>query len=515
MGDSCGGGGTPGQCGHQSVDLSAQQTGIRNQGQRDTCTAFAATAAVEAAYKRSYGLNLDLSEQYLHHFQKSLWLNFTTTLPQPEIQPETNGGGNVPFQFAALTRFGLPLETSLPYIGSPTWQNPAGWTSLNGTLFNTDQRALDDFLLSPTLVTYNTPAPITATVLPQGALDGARYRPLSTKTASASNLTSLAWYKSELQLGREIAFDVNLTRDDPSPSNGIWDPGSTAWGGHAMLIVGFDDSKQAFLVKNSWGAAAFDWFSYTWATGGRITSAMTIIDVADPFTAFGTNENPQLALGRWNLDFDGWRGTLDLYRLPDNGASVDHRYGTYFGPDGVARRVNGTFSGNRVDLYIDWNSPNMAPSVLGQGMHFEGRIYEHDHTAMAGSMYDTSGNAWEYTATKGRWVDGVRNTPVALDHSAYSGRWQLDVDGILGILAISADAAGDISGSFTDSSGVTSGVFGWAMPDRRLFRILIDNGPQYTDLDGQLNGRTMTVMAGTGARAHHWSQFCLKAFASS
>ena len=39
--------------------------------------------------------SLDLSEQYLHHFQKSLWLDFGAVLPTPEIQPETNGGGNI------------------------------------------------------------------------------------------------------------------------------------------------------------------------------------------------------------------------------------------------------------------------------------------------------------------------------------------------------------------------------------------------------------------------------------
>src|SRR4051794_38525581 len=74
---------------YRFVDLRPHQTGFRSQGGRDTCTVFATTAAVEAAYKRIYGLDLDLSEQFLHHFQKSFWLALTQPLPGVEIQPET------------------------------------------------------------------------------------------------------------------------------------------------------------------------------------------------------------------------------------------------------------------------------------------------------------------------------------------------------------------------------------------------------------------------------------------
>ena len=50
------------------VDLTPSQSTIKHQGARDTCGTFAAVAALEALYRRSYGLNLDLSEQYLNHW---------------------------------------------------------------------------------------------------------------------------------------------------------------------------------------------------------------------------------------------------------------------------------------------------------------------------------------------------------------------------------------------------------------------------------------------------------------
>lgn len=395
IGDTCGGTGVAGTCGHLPGDLRFYQTGFRNQGQRDTCTAFAVTAAVEAAYRHQYGLTLDLSEQYLHHAQKSLWLDASAILPRPEIQPETNGGGNVPWQFTTLTRWGLPRESTLPYIGSVEYQNLLGWTSPSGYAIANDQRALDDFMLASSPMTLLVPSTIVTTVLPQAALEDARYRPTSTKQAAYGDLSSLAWFKGELLAGREVAFDAELNSDPPA--SGTWGPGTDAPYQHAMLMVGFDDAGQFFWVKDQSGSGRFERFSYAWITSGKILSAMTILSVANPTTPFGAAQNAQLALGRWNLDFDGWRGTLDLYRLP---SGFDRRFGTYWGPDGVPRRVNGSMTGRRLDLWIDWNAPNQAPSTIGNGNRFFLYVYEGEHTTMAGEMIDSGGNHWTATAMK-------------------------------------------------------------------------------------------------------------------
>lgn len=44
------------------------------------------------------------------------------------------------------------------------------------------------------------------------------------------------------------------------PAGTIWNSSGTAIGGHAMVVVGFDDAKRAFKLMNSWGAQ--------WADGG-------------------------------------------------------------------------------------------------------------------------------------------------------------------------------------------------------------------------------------------------------
>lgn len=493
-GDTCGGAGIPAQCGNPGVDLRAYQTGFRNQGDRDTCTVFATVAAVEAAYKHKYGLNLDLSEQYLHHMQKSLWLNTAAQLPTPDIQPENNGGGNVSWQLSTLGFYGLPLETTLPYIGDVAWQNLDAWTSPNGPFIRANQRALDDFMLSSSPVTYFTPTPITATVLPQAALEGARYRPTRVKGAGVPDLTNLAWYKAELAAGHEIIFEVALTAPDPS-NNGIWDPGTTFLGNHAMLIVGYNDVKRAFYVKNQWGTGAFDLFSYSWITSGAVYSATTVLDVADPYAPFGAAQNPQLTLGRWNLDYDGWRGTLDIYRLATPGG---RRVGTYFGPDGVARRVNGYVTGNAFDFYIDLADPNQPATTLS-GLHFRTFVYAQETSTMAGIMTGLDGNRWTAIAQKGTWPSGIARSGAWLSAAAYSGRWQLDTDGVRGTLAIEANASGQITGTFTNASGVPVNVSGQVTADPRIFTLSIPNGGNTSSYQGFLNGHALGIMSGAAS----------------
>jgi hypothetical protein len=262
-------------------------------------------------------------------------------------------------------------------------------------------------------------------------------------------------------------------------------------------MVGFDDAQQIFWVKNQWGSGHFERFSYSWLTGGAVTTAMTILSVADPNAPFGAAQNTQLALGRWNLDFDGWRGTLDIYRLP---LGYDRRVGTYWGPDGVPRRVNGMLSNRRVDLWIDWNNPNQAPITLGSGNRFTMYLYDGERTTMAGDMTDTGGNHWTATAMKGQWLGGVPRYSW-LSRESYSGLWELDTDGTKGTLAISCTPAGQITGTFTTSTSAVYNVTGSTTADPRWFSFVIADGspnaPYYT---GYLNGHELGIVSGVAIK---------------
>ncbi len=265
---------------------------------------------------------------------------------------------------------------------------------------------------------------------------------------------------------------------------------------HAMLIVGFDDAQQIFWVKGQSGSGRFDRFSYSWITSGRIVDAMTILSVADPTVPFGAAQNSQLALGRWHLDFDGWHGTLDLYRMP---LGFDRRIGTYWGPDGLPRRVNGQLAGRSVDLYIDWNAPNQAPSTLGNGNRFRMYVYDGERTTMAGDMTDPGGNHWAATAMKGQWLGGVPRYS-ALSRESYSGQWELDTDGVKGTLAISCTPAGQITGWYTTPT-MHVPVSGNTTADPRWFSFVISDGsPSFPYYRGYLNGHELGILSGSALK---------------
>ena len=57
-----------------TFSLADYQTPFRNQGERSTSWAFAGAAALEAAYKRRYGISLSLSAEYVFHIGRAFEL---------------------------------------------------------------------------------------------------------------------------------------------------------------------------------------------------------------------------------------------------------------------------------------------------------------------------------------------------------------------------------------------------------------------------------------------------------
>lgn len=112
------------------------------------------------------------------------------------------------------------------------------------------------------------------------------------EAAVPQDLTTL---KSTLASGTPIVFgfdvyDYIMSAEfskggkvlQPPGQNGIGQ--ETLQGGHCVVLVGYDDKKQAFLVRNSWGSGWGEgghfWMSYSYVTNPKLASDFRVIKSA-------------------------------------------------------------------------------------------------------------------------------------------------------------------------------------------------------------------------------------------
>lgn len=493
--------------------LSTFQSPVKNQGERDTCGSYATAAALEAAYKRSFGLQLDLSEQYLNHFSQMrgrLGIDLLR-LPKAETWSGQQGGGGMgrPFGLLAAGDMGVPPESAMPYIGVLGYQHPDAGDDpfFPGTDFS--QRAVDEFNLSDSsrAWVFEPPNPMTWTVLPRVALAQARFRPTALTYAGASNLRNLAWFKAQLSSNREVVFEFRCCDGDPGDGGTRWDLPANAdpKDGHVMLMVGYDDTRQAFLVKNSWGAnwgsGGYVWMSYDFVTRGFVRNAGILNGVVDPASPFDAYSNKQLFFGRWNLDYDGSKATLDIYNLPTGNLGLpmplwNLRIGTLFLPDGRAFRVNGTLNANRLDFWVDWANTD-PPLFATGGAHFTAYLFSKDLVSMAGTLADPNGAIYSIQASKNPLATGHAR-PGALEPASYLGTWDVSLDGARGTLDMTNVILPSrlVLGRFTDSNGQVSQAWIAVDQDARKFALSIGFASPQT-FGGFLNGHELGVMSAT------------------
>ena len=99
------------------VTLERHQTRYRDQGGRGTCYAFATVAAMEAAYKRTHGLELDLSEDFLFQLNKiaELFPFYLTGTPAHENNTSYSGFQGSSDIVAKAARSAICDEAAAPY----------------------------------------------------------------------------------------------------------------------------------------------------------------------------------------------------------------------------------------------------------------------------------------------------------------------------------------------------------------------------------------------------------------
>lgn len=187
-------------------------TPVRNQGNCGSCWAFATAGALESYQLRlqnTPGVNLDLSEQVLVSCSGA----------------GSCAGGYIGSASNYIRDTGLPLESCYPY------------TATNGSCSNACSTVFTS--------TYD--------------IDAWAYVCTYSPTVEA--------LKNALYTYGPLVTTMDVYSDFYYYKSGVYHYTSgTYQGGHAILLVGYDDLQQAFLAKNSWGTgwgmSGYFWIGY-------------------------------------------------------------------------------------------------------------------------------------------------------------------------------------------------------------------------------------------------------------
>ena len=227
-----------------SVDLRPKCPPVYNQGQIGSCTANSLAGAFE----------FDLLKQGITDFTPSRLFIYWC---ERAVEGSTayDAGAQIRDGVKVLAKLGVPPEPEWPYDDTPA--------DFEGR-FPSNARA-----------GQKPPAQVFADATHNEALVYQRV---------AQDVNHL---RSALAGGFPVAFGFTVFSSFESPevaATGVApmpQPGDQVLGGHAVLIVGYDDAKQVFTVRNSWGAG--------WGDSGYFTLPYAYVT------------NPELASDFWVL----------------------------------------------------------------------------------------------------------------------------------------------------------------------------------------------------------------------
>ena len=261
-------------------------TPVRDQGNCGSCWAFATTGALEAATliaNNTPNADLNLSEQILVSCGGA----------------GDCGGGYIDSASIFITDPGLPFESSYPYIAQngfcgnayPDWQNAAYY------------------------------------------IDGWQWVTTTNTTVSA--------LKAALNTFGPLVTTLQVYTDFFSYTSGIY---SYTWGdyegGHAVLLVGYDDAGQYFIVKNSWNT--------NWGDSGYFKIAYSEISSVVNF-------------GDWTIAYSAssLQPSEVVLSSPNGGESLSA---------GSTKTIVWTYSGNPGNLRIDLLKGSSVVSTLASSV---------------------------------------------------------------------------------------------------------------------------------------------------
>jgi hypothetical protein len=327
-----------------NFNLLPWQTPIKNQAQRDTCYAFAFTAALEAAYKHKYGKVVDghyqgpqwiLSEEFLIHVAKSTLLNQPRTylFENPSSYwPGVVGVVGDPMMISVLSEqlmnYRIPESQYAPYLVFDNTAKTAPPNAAPGFVQLANQNncsavtTLAEKWVGGAPKVNNAGQCTGGNCATQQQVDACEYTPNYIPSAASQNArfgVSFAYkapdgtqqpgakalnqaQMSDTDLIESLVFEGHEVVSElflkwkrgqqiktPFQTSPLWDYDATVnQGGHNMLLVGYDRSNPSpslwyFIMKNSWGGDKYYFVSYAFMKNA-MRGGVVILDVVDPAT---------------------------------------------------------------------------------------------------------------------------------------------------------------------------------------------------------------------------------------
>lgn len=205
--------------------LTLATPAVRDQGQIGSCTGFCGTEAYEILwYYKNGAFPPLLSPAFLYYEER-------VNILKQKIG--SDNGANMVNIDQALTKYGITTEALYAYPSSD--KSTAYKTAPSATAIST---ALGYKIGSYTLINTGDTAAV--------------------KNCLRNNIPVMMGL-NVYDNTRTYAYFEGLNNSsytyNPLNANGKLVNGLTLMGGHATPIVGYDDTKQAFLVQNSWGTS--------------------------------------------------------------------------------------------------------------------------------------------------------------------------------------------------------------------------------------------------------------------
>jgi C1A family cysteine protease len=223
------------------VDLSLPTDTPKDQGSVGSCTAFAGSGLMENFYNRNMdGANAtDLfSEKFLY---------YVTRVNVAKWSANEDSGAYLRDTMKAMVQYGIALENSFPYL--KPGQTECSYSDVPDASVYTEAK--------------NYQVTKYATI---------------TNNSKQQLLTDL---KTLLQSGYSFIGGVICYENFFNDNNGLIPlPRGNIIGGHALLFVGYDDSKEIFKFKNSWslswGDKGYGYLPYHYVLTGNLDDLWTV-----------------------------------------------------------------------------------------------------------------------------------------------------------------------------------------------------------------------------------------------